>query len=86
MVGMYMIIIIIQMLIMLLTYQLNSRRNSHTEALTIPHMSARGGGASTPCLIQDVFVTKRFGAPGTTTLWPFNQHTYSWEAKRSSKI
>ena len=27
-------------------------------------MSARGG-ASTPCLIQDVFVTKRFGAPGT---------------------
>ena len=32
----------------------------------------------TPCLIQDVFVAKRWGNPGNK-LYPFNQHTYSWE-------
>ena len=31
-----------------------------------------------PCLIQDVFVSKRWGTPGNK-LYPFNQHTYSWQ-------
>ena len=35
-------------------------------------------GVPVPCLIQDVFVTKRWSTPGTK-LYPFNQHTYSWE-------
>ena len=43
-------------------------------------MTSHGkSGVSTPELIQNVFVTKKFGAVGTK-LYPFNQHTYSWEA------
>ncbi len=42
-------------------------------------MTSHGkSGVPTPCLIQDVFVAKRWGTPGTK-LYPFNQHTYSWE-------
>ena len=42
-------------------------------------MTSHGkSGVSTPCLIQDVFVEKRWGTPGNK-LYPFNQHTYSWE-------
>lgn len=42
-------------------------------------MTSHGkSGVGTPCLIQDVFVARRWGTPGTK-LYPFNQHTYSWE-------
>ena len=34
------------------------------------------GGSPKPCLIQDVFVEKKYGAPGNKLHW-FNQHTYS---------
>ncbi|MDE5995314.1 MAG: InlB B-repeat-containing protein, partial [Eubacterium sp.] len=42
-------------------------------------MTSHGkSGVSTPCLIQDVFVARRWGTPGNK-LYPFNQHTYSWQ-------
>ncbi|MCI8589966.1 MAG: hypothetical protein HFE77_04570, partial [Clostridiales bacterium] len=41
------------------------------------HMASQGG-CPTPCLIQDVFVNKKYGNP-TSSLYPFNQHTYSWQ-------
>ena len=34
------------------------------------------GGSPKPCKIQDVFVNRLYGAPGTKLHW-FNQHTYS---------
>ena len=34
------------------------------------------GGSPKPCLIQDVFVERKYGAPGNKLHW-FNQHTYS---------
>ncbi|MDE6111167.1 MAG: InlB B-repeat-containing protein, partial [Eubacterium sp.] len=45
----------------------NSKMTSHGKS-----------GVSTPCLIQDVFVARRWGTPGNK-LYPFNQHTYSWQ-------
>ncbi len=43
------------------------------------------GGCPTPVPIQDVFVNRKYGAPGKK-LWPFNQHTYSWSENERANM
>ncbi|MDE6386014.1 MAG: hypothetical protein K2L36_07735, partial [Eubacterium sp.] len=41
------------------------------------YMTSHGTSAPTPCLIQDVFVSKKYGNV-SANLYPFNQHAYSY--------
>ncbi|MCI8332436.1 MAG: hypothetical protein HFE78_06390, partial [Clostridiales bacterium] len=49
----------------------NANMSDHNSVIT-------NKGDRVPVLIQDVFVNKKYGDYGTT-LWPTNQHTYSWQ-------